>query len=46
MKPLPLSMAGNKIRLDDPNVAVIEVQVAHTFSSDAAKKERFQLVDT
>lgn len=34
-------MAGNKIRLDDPNVAVIEVQVAHTFTSDATKKDGF-----
>jgi hypothetical protein len=37
--------ASNKIRLGDANVAVIEGQVAYTFSSDAAKKERFRLVD-
>ena len=37
--------ASNKIRLGDPNVTVIEGQVAYTFSSDATKKEKFRLVD-
>ena len=37
--------ASNKIRLGDPNVTVIERQVAYTFTSDATKKKKFRLVD-
>ena len=37
--------ASNKIRLGDPNVTVIEGEVAYTFTSDKAKKENFQPVD-
>ena len=37
--------ASHKIRLGNPNVTVIEGQVAYTFSSDKNQKENFQPVD-
>src|SRR5712692_6470032 len=37
--------ASNKIRLGNANVAVIEGQVAYTFTSDRNQKENFQPVD-
>lgn len=37
--------ANNKIRLGDPNVTVIEGQVAFTYTSDANQKENFLAID-
>jgi hypothetical protein len=37
--------ASNKIRLGDPNVTVIEGQVAFSYISDKTQKENFQPVD-
>ena len=45
MKACPLSMPAIRVASVDANVTVIESQGAYTVSSDATKKEKFQLVD-